>query len=149
MENDFSRYRRHLPHWRQTGALYFVTWRLKSGQPPLAPDERTIVARAIKHFHGIRYDLLSFVVMDDHCHALIQPFETFGLNDIIHSWKSFTAHELQRHLGRTGAVWLDETFDRIVRDEEEALEKAVYIMRNPQKRWPESVGYEWVEPTEV
>jgi REP element-mobilizing transposase RayT len=149
METSFSQYRRHLPHWRQTGAAYFVTWRLKAGQQPLAPAERTIVADAIRHFRGTRYDLIAFVVMDDHCHVLVQPLEPFKLDAIVHSWKSFTAHELQRAAQRHGSVWLDETYDRIIRNQDEVTETAVYIVRNPKKRWPECEHYEWVEPLEL
>lgn len=62
----------------------------------------------------------------------------------MHSWKSFTANTLQRQFGRKGYIWLDEYFDRIVRDEEEFLEKAQYILNNPAKKWPEIEDYEWV-----
>ncbi|WP_194722828.1 hypothetical protein [Noviherbaspirillum malthae] len=64
----------------------------------------------------------------------------------MHSWKSFTANRLQREHGRVGAVWQQESFDRIVRDEAEWLEKIQYIMNNPLKRWPELKTYQWVKP---
>ena len=37
------RYRRNLPHWRDDHVIYFVTWRLSSNQPELAPTERGLV----------------------------------------------------------------------------------------------------------
>jgi hypothetical protein len=66
------------------------------------------------------------------------------LHGIMHSWKSVTANTLQRQFGRKGRIWLDEYFDRIVRDEEEFVEKAQYILNNPVKRWQEIEDYEWV-----
>jgi hypothetical protein len=41
-------------------------------------------------------------------------------------------------------VWQFEYFDRIVRDEDELLQKLRYILGNPWKRWPGIEGYEWV-----
>ena len=135
-------YRRRLPHWRTEGAVYFVTWRVLRGQPDLEAAEQTLVLGAIRYFDGDRYDLLAAVVMNDHVHVLVLPREPYGLNKIMHSWKSFTAHSLQR-VGRRGAVWQAESFDRIVRSEPDFVEKANYILENPSKRWPHLAGYEW------
>ena len=93
---------------------------------------------------GSRYNLLAYVVMDDHVHVLVEPFTEEQLQQIIQSWKSFTANKMQREYGRRGAVWQDEYFDRIMRDEAEFLEKAEYIFNNPIKRWPELENYRWL-----
>jgi hypothetical protein len=58
--------------------------------------------------------------------------------------ESFTANFLQRTTGRPGSVWQDEYFDRIIRDDDELLEKAKYIVDNPWKRWPDIADYAWV-----
>ena len=137
-------YRRRLPHWRLSGATYFVTWRLQRGQPDLTPAERTVVVSAIKHFEHQRYELTAFVVMNDHAHVLVTPLGEHALADITHSWKSYTTHCFQQRTGRQGSVWLVESFDRVVRDEAELLEKVEYILNNPRKRWPEITEYPWV-----
>ena len=126
------------------GSVYFVTWRLAKSQHPLGDGERTIIAEAIKEFDGQRYDLLSYVVMDDHAHTLVAPLETNSLHEIVHAWKSFTANRLQKNFKRLGAIWQREYFDRIVRDEAELIEKAKYILGNPIKRWPEIQEYPWL-----
>gem|GEM_PF-3769764 len=64
-------YRVKLPHWRMDGSTYFVTWRLASAQRSLDHRERSLVADALKHFAGSRYDLFAYVVMDDHVHVLV------------------------------------------------------------------------------
>ncbi|MGD8253257.1 MAG: transposase [Syntrophobacterales bacterium] len=143
-EERVSIYRRKLPHWRQAGAVYFVTWRLHPSQPKLTPDERTLVVASLKNFHEERYILFAHVVMDNHVHVLLKPIHENALQSILHSWKSFTALQIQRQFGRHGAIWQDEYFDRIVRDEGEFLEKAQYILNNPRKRWPELEEYPWV-----
>ncbi len=144
VSEGLSVYRRNLPHWRMEGAVYFLTWRLNQKQSELVPAERDLIVSALRHFHGERYRLHGYVVMNDHVHVLVEPMQGQELSSITHSWKSFTAHELQRQFGRKGAIWQDESFDRIVRNETEYHEKALYIQNNPLKRWPDVSAYVWV-----
>ena len=116
-------YRRNLPHLRIDGAVYFVTWRLRNGQADLSDDERDRTAAAIRHFARERYVLHGYVVMNDHVHVLVEPHTGRHLEEIVHSWKSFTANNMQRSGGRHGSVWQDEYFDRVVRDDAEYREK--------------------------
>src|SRR5208282_5768872 len=115
------------PHWRQDQATYFVTWRLARGQQELDASERDLVMAAITRFDGQRYELAAYVVMDDHVHALLTPLAAHDLAGILHSWKSFTARQMQRQHKRFGRVWQDEYFDRIVRDDNEFAQKRDYI----------------------
>ncbi len=85
--------------------------------------------------------------MNDHIHVLVRPFGEHTLEKIVHSWKSYTAHVLQRQDGRIGRVWQEEYFDRIVRDDHDLAKQFNYILTNPWKRWPELVEYPWVWPT--
>ena len=128
--------------------MYFVTWQLARGQQELDGSERDLVAGAIRKFDGHRYELAAYVVMDDHVHALITPLANYELESILHSWKSFTAHQMQRGKRRFGRVWQDEYFDRIIRDDKELVQKCDYIIANPWKRWPEMESYPWVWPLE-
>ncbi len=143
-KDDFSQYRHRLPHWRLSNSTYFVTWRLNKKHQTLSPAARDLVASAIHHFDTQRYHLFAYVVMDDHVHVLMQPMPGHYLEDVVHSWKSFTAHTAQKELGYVGSLWQDEYLDRIMRDDDELLEKAQYILNNPHKRWPNEQGYKWV-----
>jgi type I restriction enzyme R subunit len=105
-----------------------------------------LVTEALKHFDGQRYQLGAYVVMNDHVHVLVTPLARNALKDILHSWKSFTAHQI-RHKS-VGRLWQDEYFDRIVRDEKEFVEKLRYVVGNPWKRWPHLEAYPWVWPLE-
>jgi carbamoylphosphate synthase large subunit/REP element-mobilizing transposase RayT len=112
------------------------TWLDQGHGSCLLRDRRIadIVANALRHFDGERYFLDGFVVMPNHVHALFQPISGFTLSDLLHSWKSFTAHQIKRGSpSNTGAVWQDESFDRIVRGWEELQELRAYIARNPEK----------------
>ncbi len=72
-----------------------------------------------------------FVIMPNHVHVLVKPRMGHRLVDILHSWKSFTANQINRKLGKTGQLWQHESYDHIVRHERamEAIRR--YIRENP------------------
>jgi REP element-mobilizing transposase RayT len=78
MQDDISTYQRRLPHWRMSGAVYFVTWRLHPLQPYLKFEEQEVVSSALKHFDGERYELLAYVVMHNHVHVLSPQKQTIA-----------------------------------------------------------------------
>jgi len=126
-------YKRRLPHWRLSGSMYFVTWRLDQEQPELNHLERDVIVSILKYFDNQRYELFAFVIMPDHVHLLVKATNGFLLHQIVHTWKSYSAYKLQRDFSRRNRIWQDEYFDRIVRDHDELIEKAQYILNNPFK----------------
>jgi REP element-mobilizing transposase RayT len=72
--------------------------------------------------------------------------EYYSLPQITHSIKSYSANRIQKLLNIKGSIWQDENYDRIIRDENEYLEKMKYIINNPLK--PGLVGkpedYKWL-----
>ena len=132
-----------------------------------------IVVDAWTFFDGKRYDLVAYVVMPNHVHVLIKTYEGFPLSKVIHSWKSFTAHEINKCLNirkigvrdvrapkdnssmnhaRTSKVWQNEYFDRFIRDERHLAQAINYIHENPVKaglcrhaiEWPWSSAKKWI-----
>jgi alanine--tRNA ligase len=97
------------------------------------PRAATIVADALKHFDQDRYDLWAWVVMPNHVHALVTPRAGNQLSSVLHSWKSFTANAINQTLGRSGDVWMDESYDHIVRNQAEFTRYVNYILENPVK----------------
>jgi REP element-mobilizing transposase RayT len=184
-------YGRHLPHWRQDGATYFVTFRLADSIPQAKlreweremtdwlkknpephnteqkaeyheqftekfqrwldagmgecvlrrPEISAVVEEAMRHFDGERYVLGHYVVMPNHVHAVVRPVQGHLLKDILHSWKSFTAHKLNEVLNRTGQLWQDESFDCIVRSAAQLDKIAFYIQENPAKAGLKPEGF--------
>jgi len=118
----------------------------------LSPEERTIALEALHYWDSRKWTLYAAVIMPDHVHALVQQLTSpqsagvFDLAGIIHSVKSFSVHQINRLRGSRGSLWQDERYDRIVRDENEFLEKWQNIMNNPLKqelvqRWED---YPWL-----
>src|SRR5438105_12174042 len=64
------------------------------------------------HFENVKYQLHAWVVMPNHVHFLATPKEGHALAEIVHSCKSFTAHEVNKILNRSGRFWFPEAFDR-------------------------------------
>jgi carbamoylphosphate synthase large subunit/REP element-mobilizing transposase RayT len=89
------------------------------------------VANSLRHFDGVRYALDSFVVMPNHVHVLLRPHEDHALSEILHSWKWFSAKEINKFRERSGIVWQDENYDRMVRDFAELDRYRDYIKENP------------------
>ena len=91
-----------------------------------------IVATAITHFDGDRYELKAWCVMPNHVHVVMRPFGN-TLSSIIHSWKSWSATRANEVLGRTGEFWQREYFDRVVRDDDDLRDTVEYVLNNPHK----------------
>ena len=173
----------NLPHWRQPGTTYFVTFRTADSLPQeklvqwqaersewirthpephteadrreyyqrfperlqhwldqgggacvlAQPEPKQLVENALRHFDGDRYQLGEFIVMPNHVHALVTPLNAHELSAILHSWKSYTASQINKHLGETGAFWQKESFDHIVRSPASLEKFAQYIRDNPKK----------------
>ena len=76
-----------------------------------------ILCDALHHFHGERYHLGSFAIAGNHVHVLVAPHAGIELSRVVHSWKSFTSNAINNTLGRSGRLWMDEYFDRILRNQ--------------------------------
>ncbi|HEY4221718.1 MAG TPA: transposase [Myxococcota bacterium] len=135
---------RRLPHWRLGDAFYFVTWRVAPGRNDLSDVERDIVVGALRFFDGVRYDLLSAIVMNDHVHVVVAMRPGHSLSKALHSWKSFSAHRINDEAERTGPVWLGEHYDRLIRDDDELKATIAHVEGNARKRWPAIAAYRWM-----
>lgn len=95
------------------------------------PEIAELIENALLFHHGTRYELRAWVVMPNHVHFLVRPLEGYELHKIVHSIKSFTSHEANKILGRSGTFWMREYFDRYIRDSEHFAKTVRYIHRNP------------------
>jgi putative transposase len=191
------RYERYLPHWRQDGATYFVTfnladaipahkqreiesirreWECKKSQRPSEHSwqeyaktvyniaERALDAgfgncwfqkplyveeliRSFLHFQEQRYEIGCFVVMKNHCHLVIRPFEGNELEELVGAIKRTTSRFIHDRERMSGALWSQESYDRIIRDEEHLYRVIQYIGNNPIKAGVEKEQWNrWIHP---
>jgi len=97
------------------------------------PQIAEIIETSLLKFDGERYKLLAWVIMPNHIHLLLRPINDWSLSKILHSFKSFTASEASKVLGRKGRFWMREYFDRYIRDAEHFEKAFRYIENNPVK----------------
>lgn len=182
-----SCYERNLPHWRQEGATYAVTFRLVDSLPQNKLNElkalrtefelklktavcesakdgirrelvhqsirkteawldqgmgdcvlrtaknREILREALFYFNDERYGIGAFVIMPNHVHILLRPYDGFDLGKILHSIKRESSRNINLEMERSGSLWQDESHDRIVRDCQHLWRCLQYIGTNPEK----------------
>ncbi|MCF6313927.1 MAG: transposase [Verrucomicrobiales bacterium] len=190
-------YRRHLPHWKQSGATYFVTFRLADSLPRIRLDElrllreksfrdatggqdgqgkeeaerllfitterfldqgmgdcplreprlRAELLEALHFADGERYELFSYVIMPNHVHLLLSPFEGYDLSRVLRDCKRYSARNINESRGQRGKLWQAESYDRIVRDAEHLWRCLQYIGKNANKAGLVDGDYcRWVRP---
>lgn len=107
------------------------------------PVVAEVVQKSLLFFDGQRYSLHSWVIMPNHVHVLFTPAESWTLTKILHSWKSFSAREANKILGKVGEFWQQEYFDRAIRDEKGFNAAVEYIENNPVKAGLCQAAGEW------
>ena len=115
-----------------------------------------IVHDAIFFYHGKKYNVISWCIMPNHVHVLIEVMKNISLSSILHSWRSFSSNEINKVLNRSGRLWMPEYFDRFIRDNDHFNNVVNYIHNNPVKaglvddptkyKWS-SAGYANFSPT--
>jgi REP element-mobilizing transposase RayT len=73
--------------------------------------------------------------MPNHVHVLVHIERGADLPKVVHSWKSYSAHQIG-----LGVIWQREYFDRVIRSPQEYSDTRAYIRNNPGKAglrdWP-------------
>ena len=104
------------------------------------PAIAEIVKCSMLYFDETRYISHAFCIMPNHVHWLLSPKKDSLststdsiLISIMHSIKSFSAHEANKTLGRSGRFWSKEYYDHLVRSSEQFGRLLVYTLENPVK----------------
>jgi REP element-mobilizing transposase RayT len=97
------------------------------------PELASLVIQALwdGHLRMGRYHLHAFVVMPNHVHVLTTP--QVPTAQWLGPLKGYTGHEANRMLPRKGPFWQDESYNHLVRNDEEFRRIQHYIERNPVK----------------
>jgi REP element-mobilizing transposase RayT len=124
---------KRLKHINIEGYAYFVTTNIYHRQKIFSnPEIANIVLSAIFFLKEKGYyRIYSFVIMPEHLHLIILPQNKKTVSQIMHSLKSYTAKKINNLLGRSGKIWQDGFYERIIRNENDLREKAIYIENNP------------------
>ncbi|MBA3847475.1 MAG: transposase [Planctomycetes bacterium] len=107
-----------------------------------AENAQTVVD--VWRFHaGVRYLIDAWVVMPNHVHLVIKLCGGAPLEDVVRSWKSFSARAINRRLGSAGRVWQADYWDRLIRNEDHYFAAIRYVHENPVRAGLVSVARDW------
>ena len=146
-------YRRNLPHYQKSDRAHFVTFTTANNWI-LPHRARNIVLRCCVELNEKKIELHAAVIMPEHVHLIFTPLrdpskEEFRLAEILHFIKGFSSHEINKALKRKGPVWLDESFDHVLRSDERLENKIEYVRQNPVRRglvkFPANYRWLWIE----
>ena len=106
---------------RSNEFAYFVSTQT-AGRKPFFRHERwaKLMLSTLNHYDGTGYKLHAYVIMPDHLHLLITPFEAIEKSvQLIKGGFSFRA---KRELDWNGEIWQPGFTDHRIRDEEDWTE---------------------------
>jgi len=93
------------------------------------------------------FDLHAFSIMSNHVHVVFEPLSKSewhsDLPKIMQSLKRHTARQANIILGREGAFWQDESYDRVIRDNNEYVRTVSYVLENSVKAGLVSKSEDW------
>ncbi len=159
------RQRGRLPHWEKDAGLYFLTFHLADSLPlpvleKMAERHRILIAAWVNvscaiHVMANWWPTLCVsgresgigswpgVTCPNPCMwSVCRLLPGQELSKVLQGWKSFTARKANEILGRGGAFWQREYYDRLIRNGDE-LERAVsYVVNNPERAGLK--GWKWV-----
>ena len=132
MSARFTASKLRLGRYSQSGQIYLIT-AVTHERNPMFGDWRVgrlLVSQLRKAQHNGSADSLAWVVMPDHFHWLMQLKER-ELSTVVHVVKSHAAREANAYLGRSGQFWQRGFYERAIRNQEDLLPAARYIITNP------------------
>jgi putative transposase len=129
--------------------IYFITLCVEERKQVLNSPH---VFEIIKNFctNIARWEALAMVVMPDHLHALIAPRDREAK---ITQFSAGLKRLVKKQL-KSDWEWQSGVFDRLLRTDEKAEEKWLYIRENPVRAglvkqwsdWPYSIGFKELKP---
>ena len=130
VESDTFASRRHLPHLERPERTYFVTF-TTINRLILTPAAKTIALACCVYEHLASSFLHVAVVMPDHVHLILAPYDNWRLSAVMRRVKGISSRQMNLAMGRAGQLWQDESFDRIIRSGEDIRKKSEYLCMNP------------------
>ncbi len=111
----------------------------KSDDAPnlLSNDDCASYIQETLHYHdSSRYELIAYCIMPNHVHVIILPLlnpdgNIYPISRITYSWKRYSANKINKYLDKKGNLWQAESYDHLVKDEEELYRTIEYVINNP------------------
>ncbi len=120
-------------HYFEDGQYVHITTRTMERIPHLASDEaKTVVLSALRAYADKRfYRLLAYVIMDNHCHFVVQVLDAKGFSQAVGRIKGWTSNQIRRLLGHRGSLWERRFDDNVIQTDMELAQVVDYVHFNP------------------
>ncbi len=115
---------------------------------PLAREERAVVRECLFFWRGQKWCLRAFTVKPTHVHIIAQmlpaaPDLWYSFSEVLHSVKRRSSRSINRTRGRRGPQWETESYDHMVRDDEEFDFACNYLLQNAAEEVPGEDPYNY------
>lgn len=130
---NFSIWRGKLPHWRADEVTYYVSFRHSR---PLDERERSVLFAHLLRPEGKKWRLGALLVLAERTELLFTVREApsgrpYELSHIVEGAKRKAGAAIVKKSGERWAPFYGESFDRIVRDEEELKDRLEAMLAAP------------------
>ena len=113
--------------------IYFITFVVNNREPVFCELSTSQIFCNTLHLNELKTNSkwLTWVLMPDHFHGLVQLLKGSTIHNVIHHLKGRSSHQINQSLNRSGKFWQNSYFDRQIRKEDDIKEIARYIVANP------------------
>lgn len=130
---NFSMWRGRLPHWRADEVTYYVSFRHRRA---LDDAERLVLVKELSRQDSRKMNLVIACVLPEETEMLLtmrtgMDGEPHELSDVVEKAKSRAGRQVIKTTGERFPPFYAESYDRIVRDENELEERWTGILESP------------------
>ncbi len=130
---NFQIWRGRLPHWRADNVNYYVTFRHKR---ELTDEERNVLFRKLFQAQGKKLDFAIFAILPEKTEMVFTVLESpagqpYELSDVVEKAKNKAGKEIIKKSGERWPPFFHESYDRIIRDDEEYETTWLSILESP------------------
>jgi hypothetical protein len=130
---NFYIWRKRLPHWRADDVTYYTTFRHRRN---LTPEECQELFRVLLSLNIKKWDVCILCVLPDKTELIVKTLSnseghSIDLSNILEPAKRKAAKRIQKSSSEKYSVFYQESFDRIIRNEQEYEERLNEILKEP------------------
>jgi len=99
-----------------------------------------IVMESIHYRDGIFYNLYAYCIMSNHVHMVFEHIadpnrkpSNHPISDILRDLKKYSARKSNIIINRSGKFWHVESYDHVIRNDDELENQIAYVLHNPVK----------------
>jgi len=140
--NEPSRYslkgshRLRVGRWSQGEHTYFITSSIKNKEQLFIDASCCqVVFETIQWIEDQkRWTSYCTMIMPEHVHMVVQIGKGWALEKLMHSFKNYTARQINNLRKRKGIVWQDGYYDHCIRKDESLRDIILYCYHNPVRK---------------